>query len=306
MTRTLLEKHPMKSKIYDLVAVGAISKDRNVVMNEEEVMYGGGAFQAAFAAVNSGFTTAVVTKLAEADFQSLAPFKEAGIDVYPSLSSHTTSIRNVYTTPDLDRRTCYKLAMADPFRVDDFPDDLKARVYQIAALIAGEVPLDVLRYLAGQGKVGLDAQGFVRTAVGNELISQDWQEKREAFQYLDFLKTDAAEAEILTGRTDREEAIQSLAEMGAKEIILTHSSEVLAYADGKLYHAEFKAKNLSGRTGRGDTCFAAYLTQRLRKDPQEALRYAAALTSIKMETPGPFTGAIEEVEALLATCVSSE
>ncbi len=270
-------------------------------MGKEEACYGGGSYYAAFAAVNSGFRAAVVMKLAEEDFPAVQPLKEAGIDVFHVLSPTTTSIKNVYTTPDMDRRTCHMLSMAEPFQIEDFPEELHTEVYQITALIAGEVPLDVVKYLAGKGKVGLDAQGFVRRAVGGDMISQDWPVKMEILPLLDFLKTDAAEAEILTGKTDRHEAIRALADLGAKEIILTHSSEVLAYAGGQIYQAEFKAQNLSGRTGRGDTCFATYLTQRLRKEPEDALRYAAALTSLKMENPGPFRENIEAVEALLAT-----
>lgn len=288
-------------KTYDLLVVGAISKDRNVVMGKEEVRYGGGSYCAAFAAANTGFSVAVVTKLAEEDLYSLQSLKDAGIQVFSSLSRRTTSIKNVYTTPDLDRRTCYMLSMATPFHIDDFPKDVKAHIYQIAALIAGEVPMEIVKYLADKGKIGLDAQGFIRTAVGNDLVSKDWEEKTEAFQYIDVLKTDAAEAEILTGKTDRDAAIQALIDMGVKEIILTHSSAVIAYADGEIYRAEFKPRNLSGRTGRGDTCFATYLTQRLHKDPEEALQYAAALTSLKMETPGPFKGDVRDVEVLLAT-----
>jgi sugar/nucleoside kinase (ribokinase family) len=288
-------------KTYDLIAIGAISKDHNVIMGTEEVRYGGGSYCAAFAAINSGFTVAVVTKLASEDLHSLQALKETGIEVYSTLSSRTTSIKNIYTTPDLDRRSCYMLSMVDPFRIEDLPENIEARVYQIAALIAGEVPLELIKYLAQKGKIGLDVQGFVRTAVGTDLISNDWPEKTEAFQYLNVLKTDAAEAEILTGQTDRYEAIYALAEMGASEIVLTHSSEVMVYAEGKVYQAPFKARNLSGRTGRGDTCFATYLTQRLHKNPEEALKYAAALTSIKMETPGPFKGNIKDVEALRTT-----
>jgi sugar/nucleoside kinase (ribokinase family) len=286
---------------YDLIAVGVISKDRNVVMGKEEVMYGGGSYCAVFAAVNSGFTTAVVTKLAEQDLHSLQSLRDAGVEVYFTLSSRTTSIKNVYLTPDLDRRTSYMLSLADPFRVEDLPEDVEASVYQIAALIAGEIPLEVVKYLAKKGKVGLDVQGFIRNAVGSDLVPKDWQNKREAFQYLDFLKTDAAEAELLTGKADRGEAIHVLADMGAKEIVLTHSSGVMAYAEGNVYQAPFKPRNLSGRTGRGDTCFAAYLTQRLRKSPEEAVKYAAALTSLKMERPGPFKGNLKDIEALLAT-----
>lgn len=284
---------------YDLAVVGVISKDRNVVMGREEASYGGGSLYGAFAAAKTGFTTAVITRLAEADLASLQPFKEAGIDVFHALSPTTTSIKNVYTTPDMDRRTCHKLSMAEPFQIADFPDDVEAAVYQITALIAGEMPVEVVKFLAGRGKVGLDAQGFVRAAVGSDLISRDWPDKRDVLPLLDFLKVDAAEAEMLTGRADRHEAIRALADMGAGEIILTHSSEVLAYADGQVFAAEFKARQLSGRTGRGDTCFATYLTQRLRKGPQDGLNYAAAVTSLKMERPGPFRDDLATVEALL-------
>lgn len=287
---------------YDIVAVGAVSRDLNVVMGEEEVRYGGGSYCAAYAAYAAGSATAVVTKLARDDAVSLDPFHEIGIPVFSTLSAHTTSIKNVYTTPDLDRRTCYMLAMADPFQIKDFPPDLEAKIFQIAALIAGEVPLDVLKFLVQKGRIAIDAQGFIRTAAGQELVSKDWQEKHEALPYIDFLKTDAAEAEILTGKTDRYEAIRLLAEMmGKKEILLTHSSEVIAYAEGMIYHAPFKPRNLSGRTGRGDTCFAAYLSQRLHKSPEESLKFAAALTSLKMEVPGPFRGSLEDVHALLST-----
>jgi sugar/nucleoside kinase (ribokinase family) len=287
---------------FDLISVGVISKDRNVIPGvAEEVRYGGGSYCGAFAAQYSGFTVAVVTKLAKEDFAALEPFKEAGVTVFANTSSRTTSIKNVYTTPNLDRRTCHMLSMADPFFIEDFPTAVETHIWQIAALIAGEIPLEVIKYLSKKGQVGLDAQGFIRNAVGDKLVPKDWHEKAEAFQYIDFLKTDAAEAEILTGKTDRHEAILTLAKMGAKEIILTHSSEVMAYAEGNVYSAPFKARNLSGRTGRGDTCFAAYLTQRLHKSPEESLKFAAALTSLKMEVPGPFKGNIKEVEALLAT-----
>ncbi|MCK5768055.1 MAG: ribokinase, partial [Candidatus Atribacteria bacterium] len=55
-------------------------------------------------------------------------------------------------------------------------------------------------------------------------------------------------------------------------------------------------QNLSGRTGRGDTCFSAYITERKDKKIEEALLFASALVSLKMEKPGPFKGTRDEVE----------
>lgn len=38
---------------------------------------------------------------------------------------------------------------------------------------------------------------------GDRCFFEDWKEKKELLPYITFLKTDAAEAEILTGLTDR-------------------------------------------------------------------------------------------------------
>ena len=54
-------------------------------------------------------------------------------------------------------------------------------------------------------------------------------------------------------------------------------------------------KNLDGRAGRGDTCFLSYITRRMTHSIDESIHYAAALTSLKMEKPLPFTGTMEDV-----------
>lgn len=63
--------------------------------------------------------------------------------------------------------------------------------------------------------------------------------------------------------------------------------------------APFTPKSLKGRTGRGDTCMAAYIGKRLSLSAPEALYFATALTTIKLEKRGPFNGKLEDVEALL-------
>ena len=113
--------------------------------------------------------------------------------------------------------------------------------------------------------------------------------------YIKYLKTDAAEAEILTGLSDREAAAKQLASLGAREVMVTHNNEVLVLSDGKFYRAPYNPSNLSGRTGRGDTTFAAYMAKRLDAGPEESVYYAAALCSMKMEAPGPFSHSAEDV-----------
>jgi sugar/nucleoside kinase (ribokinase family) len=84
-------------------------------------------------------------------------------------------------------------------------------------------------------------------------------------------------------------------EWGCPEAIITRSDGVLAHVGGTDYFAPFFNRSVAGRTGRGDTTIAAYLTQRMDHSVEYALEFAAAMASIKMETPGPYMGTMEEV-----------
>ncbi len=137
------------------------------------------------------------------------------------------------------------------------------------------------------------------------MVFRDLEGKEALLPLVRYLKTDLAEAEILTGETDQERAARALHAMGPASVMVTHGSGVMVVEGGRLYRAPFTSRNLSGRTGRGDTCFASYLVRRLSHDPQESISYAAALTSIKMETPGVFRGTVEDVLARMREGLSS-
>ena len=83
----------------------------------------------------------------------------------------------------------------------------------------------------------------------------------EGLRHVTYLKVDRAEAEALTGETDLAAAARRLAAYGPREIVLTESAGVNVYADGEVHFAPFTSRSLAGRTGRGDTCFATYLTK---------------------------------------------
>ena len=77
-------------------------------------------------------------------------------------------------------------------------------------------------------------QGFVRVLQGKNLVYAPWEEMNTTLAYLDVLKSDAVEAEFLTGETDIYKAAEIYAEMGPKEIVLTHKDGLLIHADGKM------------------------------------------------------------------------
>jgi sugar/nucleoside kinase (ribokinase family) len=286
---------------YDVLFIGHFAKDKIVVGDRVEISSGGSVYYGAIALARLGYRVAIVTRLHPDDFPRLDEVRAAGVEVFATPAPQTSGIENTYLTPDMDRRLCRPLGFAGPFSREEIPD-VEARIWLVGPIIAGEVSLELLEALAGRGTLALDVQGFVRVPRGDDLVSVDWPEKAQGLALVDVLKVDQAEAEVLTGREDPREALRELAGYGPREILLTRAEGVLVYANGRFYEAPFRARTLKGRTGRGDTCFATYLARRLSHPPAEAVRFAAAVTSLKVEKPGPFTGTVEDVEAYLAGC----
>jgi sugar/nucleoside kinase (ribokinase family) len=124
---------------------------------------------------------------------------------------------------------------------------------------------------------------------------KDVPEKKEILNMADFVKLDAVEARTLTGTERLQDQADMLEEWGSSETIITGSGGVLARSKGSTAFAKFSNRNTRGRMGRGDTVMGSYLARRLDHSVEESLRFAAALTSIKMESPGPFTGSLDDV-----------
>lgn len=291
---------------YDLIIAGHVSKDIIVEYGgEESRLLGGALLYSALTAARAGAKVLAITKAAAADAASLEFMRaEPGLDLIVQPSAETTSILNVFKSPDRERRDVTLKGAADPFKASDIPEDASAPIIDLAGLFVGELPDSLIAKLRSRAAIAIDAQGLLRTVMPDRTMKFfDWAAKKTWLPMVSYFKTDAAEAEILTGLSDREAAARMLADIGrrpdgsAPEIMVTHNTEVIVLAEGTIYRAPFTPANLSGRTGRGDTTFSSYLSHRLGHGPQESVRFAAALCSIKMETPGPFRGTMAEVQA---------
>lgn len=283
-------------KSYDILIIGPVSLDHNIdYLGNERKELGGAVVASGFAAARSGSKTALFTKLNPADANVEKRFENSNADLYWKPSTTTCSIRNQYFTADKEKRVCTSMGVCDPFQFEELPD-IDTKIYHFAGLVYGDFDGELFEKAAKQGKVAVDVQCLLRHVEADKTMAfHDWDEKLKYLPCIDYLKTDAAEAEILTGLSDRAEAAKLLYSWGAREIMITHNTEVLIYDGKEIYTCPIKARNLTGRTGRGDTTFAGYITERLRTGISEALQYCTALVSLKMETPGPFMGTREDV-----------
>lgn len=282
---------------YDSLIIGEIAQDTNVDYDGTVVQaIGGAVYYSGFAAANMGHKIAVLPKADTRQVDLKAAFAAApNITVYPLHSDTSFVTKNVYHTADRERRTSTVDSMITPYRPEEVPA-IDAAIWHLAGLAAGDIPDEMIPFAARHAMVAIDVQTMLRCVENGGMVYHDWAKKREMLPYIRFLKTDAAEAEILTGTDDRAQAARMLYDWGAKEVLITHNSEVLVYDGKEIYTCPIKARDLSGRTGRGDTTFACYITERLTADIPTALRTATALVSLKMETPGPYMGTRADVE----------
>ncbi|MDD3410646.1 MAG: PfkB family carbohydrate kinase [Eubacteriales bacterium] len=281
---------------FDILIMGQLSLDINTDYGgRTERVIGGAVLASGMAADATGAKVAVLPKGNREVADPVAAFaRRPSITVIPVDSPTCTSISNTYLTADRERRVCKAISHIAPYAPEDLPPQ-RASIYHIAGLMAGDISDEMIARVAQLGMAAVDVQCLLRRDEGGEMISRDWEGKRQYLPMIRFLKTDAAEAEILTGLTDRRAAAKQLFDWGAQEVMVTHNTEVILYDGQTMYACPLKPRNLTGRTGRGDTTFAGYLAKRLHCGIEESLRYAAALVSLKMETPGPFMGTEQDV-----------
>ncbi len=282
---------------YKSIIIGHITNDINTdCEGNTEEMAGGAILYSAAAATALGHDVAAVTKLPVSERARVLELSVEPDAIFCSAGDSACDMVNTYFTPDKERRKSVCESAGTPFTAEDIPDE-EADVIHFAGLVYGDFDGDMVIAASEQAAVAVDLQGFLRHVNDDGTMElRDWDEKEDIIPYITYLKADAAEAEVLTGTSDRREAAKIMYEWGADEIIITHNTEVLVFDGDDFYTCPIRSRNLSGRTGRGDTTFSAYICERQEFEIDEALLLATATVSLKMETPGPFSGTREDVK----------
>lgn len=285
---------------YDVVQLGHMCREEIVIGDKNSGMVPGSAvYCGAIACQRLGYKTAVVTKMNPVDKDLVKPFEDAGVDVVVLEDANTTKLSVVYPDETMSSREILVHNFADFFKIEEIPD-YEVGVFHIGGISTHEITTDFLKQIKEKGyKISLDSQTFLRNIEDGKIVHRDWKEKKEGLQYVDFLKIDDIELKLLTGQDDFAKGLKQLENWGASEILLTCKTGVYAYKDGITFYERFTSSNILGRTGRGDTTISSYISKRLDSPMDVALKFCAAVVSIKMETPGPFCKTMEDVEERL-------
>ena len=244
----------------------------------------------------------LVTALAPSEFKAVEDIRAKGIKVTVIPSHRTVYFENTYGE-NQDNRSQRVLAKADPFTVEQL-ENINAHIFHLGSLLADDFSLDVVKYLSTKGILAVDAQGYLREVRGEKVYPIDWTDKVEALKYIDILKVNEHEMEVLTGQTDIKQAALQLAEWGVKEVLITLGSlGSIIYAEGTFHKIPaYPPKDIVDATGCGDTYATGYLYMRNKGvSYEEAGCFAAAMSTLKLEASGPFSKTEEDVWNIIRT-----
>lgn len=286
---------------YDIVFIGQMGVSKIVPFrgspfNEE----GSPLLFAAVAASCQKKRTAAVTRITAGKEYLLEPLKNAGVDLFIK-PGEIYEYEVVFPTANVDQRKILRIKVGEPFSIGNLPP-IEPCLIHLCCIGGRSFNIDLARALKAMGfRLSIDMQIFMRqadhiTGIGDAQL-EDVPEKKEIVNMSDFVKLDAVEAQVLTGSDIPEDQAEILEGWGSPETIITCSAGVFARSQGRTNFAEFTNTSTQGRMGRGDTVMGSYLARRLDHSVEDAVRFAAALTSIKLESQGPFVGTGENVLA---------
>lgn len=292
----------MNRESADIVILGHIAKDIIEIDGKSHDSLGGAVYYGGVAGSHMGLKITVITRLNEVDFDILNVFKKNGISYYAYPSEQTSGLKNIYSSKNMEYRDYEPLGFAGIFRKEEIPE-INTKFFVIGPIIAGEVDLELLEYVKSKypRNLCLDIQGFMRFRKDGRVFysTLSQKEKKQTISNINVLKLDQTEAEILTNQKTIASAAKNLIQFGAKEILITHERGISIFTLTKSFFFPWKNTSSMGRTGRGDTAFISYLGSRITKDPEQSLKFATALTSLKLEAPGPFNLPLYQVESLI-------
>lgn len=289
----------------DICCVGHITLDKITTPTLTKFMPGGTAYYFAEGIHNLGARNfQLVTAVGESELPVIRRMREAGISIKLVRSQNSVFFENIYGE-DQNNRTQRVRSKAAPFTIKDL-EDIDARIYHLGSLLADDFAPNLIPYLHGKGKVSLDVQGLLREVRGEDVFPIDWKAKRELLPYVDILKVNEYEMEVLTGCNEAHEAARRLAEWGCNEVCITDGSYgSLIFAGGEFYEIPaYMPTRVVDVTGCGDTYSTGYLYKRIQgASYEEAGRFAAAMSTLKLQSTGPFSQTESDVEQVVQQAI---
>lgn len=214
----------------------------------------------------------------------LTLLKASGVDtqyVY-RVKQHSTRYELDYVK---DERDLTLKAVCAPITIKDFPQEIYNGKLIYLGPVANEISPQTIIDIKEQSSslIALDIQGLLRHRdKRGKLYYRSSSKIDEMLPYVDIVKLDLGEAQILTGASKIRDIVAYLSRIGVKFAIITKSRKGSAlYYEGKLIKIPaIILKRIYGATGAGDCYFSSFLINYLKnRDPIQAAQFAAKAVS---------------------------
>jgi len=293
----------MARDTFDLTVIGHFSLDNITLPGKQPcATLGGAVAYVSLIARVLGASASVISNVGS-DFPKtyMSQLRDAGVDVSQIItmpSDRTTSFELTYNQ-DLSSRELRLKSQGHPITLKELPSSFHAKALHVAP-IASEISYEIVKQLRDRCDcLSIDPQGMTRQFDKNGYVTNNSQMDSRLLKLVDIYKSSKDEIQILTGKTDLEEAIKSIHKMGPKTVIATIGAKgsVLCTQDKFFDIPAYKSTQLVDPTGAGDVFIGAYLAELLReKEPVWCACVGSAAASLVVENIGTsFFGEKEEI-----------
>jgi sugar/nucleoside kinase (ribokinase family) len=278
---------------YDLVVVGHLTMDVNVVGGRRLVELGGPPAYAMCTPALGQRRVGIVSSVGD-DFPPsyLRRLEKAGLDLTGLRRGRaTTHFLNEYSEDG--HRTQEVTAVADPIRITDVPEThWRAQWVHVSPVLQEVDPAIIAAAKQRRAKVSVDIQGFVRRIKPDDkkrIEACPWKGFSRVAHHIDVLKCDVEEIRQLTGRSDITEAAASAHKAGSNLVLITDGicGSYVSYAGTIHCVPAIPPRKTVDHTGCGDVYAMSFLVEYERSQRLLWSAYfAAANASFNVETPG--------------------
>jgi sugar/nucleoside kinase (ribokinase family) len=262
----------------DLVIIGYLLHDTNIVKDQNYEYVGGSCAYSGITAAKLGMSVGLVSKVGK-DFRYTNLLK--GIDLRGVKEQEkTTEFVNIYE----EERKQKVRNIGEGISFEDIPSEyLECENFLIAPVI-GEVETNLIKKLKEKGKtIFCDPQGFLREAKGDEVVYSGLKD-REILKYMDVLEASRREIQRINHKPTIEEAMQI---EGPKIVITTESHRCLIRDSGGMAEVPAYWIDAVDTTGAGDVFFAGFIFKYLATGNLiESARFGNAVASISVRDAG--------------------
>ena len=198
-----------------------------------------------------------------------------------SLSKPTTRFKIMNSASE---RKMTLVSRCEDLTSSQIPPDTRFSAALVSPL-AGEISPGLLAEISARSDFTfLDPQGFVRAFESDGTVTHKPVRDTSILSKVDAIKMDRTEAEMLTGRSEPQEALAKLSSIGIRRGIVTQGADSCHILDGaRIYQVEVPQSSVIDSTGAGDVLSGATVSWYLKtRDFLRSACFGIAASSLSL------------------------